>query len=66
MAYFVLGFAAACLWGWGCYQAGKRCAENTYLKQREKENEHVEQIFIHTADLQRDELLERLRGNSQK
>ncbi len=64
MLYFVMGFALACVWGWGCYRAGKCSAENAYLKQQEKENEYMEKIFIHTADLQRDELLKRLHRTS--
>ena len=66
MSYFILGFAVACLWGWICYRAGKCSAENAYFKQQEREYEQVEQVFAHTADLSRDELLERVRGNSQK
>ena len=64
MGYFIVGFAAACVWGWACYQAGKHSAENAFFKQQEKEYEHAEQVFSRTADLQRGELLERLRGKS--
>ena len=66
MVWFAMGFSVACLWGWGCYCAGKRAAENKFLKKREGEYEQVEQVFAHTATLQRDELLEQLRDSSSK
>lgn len=61
-----IGFLAACGWGWICYRVGKRAAENAALRAREKEYEQVEQIFERTADWQRGELLEQLRGKRTK
>ena len=60
MLWFALGFLTACLWGWGCYHAGKQSAENACLKRQAKEYAQVDQVFSATADLRRDELLEQL------
>lgn len=61
-----VGFAVACGWGYLCYRAGRRAAQQAWLSAREKEYEQVDHVCARTAALQREQLLEQLRRPAQK
>ncbi len=46
-----------------CYRAGYNAAENKALQIREAENAKVDKIIANCAELDRCDLIERLRGN---
>lgn len=58
--------AGLCALGWVCYRAGYKTAENKAFSAREKEHEQVDKVLRAHAALDRDELLERLRGRADK
>ena len=60
------GFLLACVWGLLCYRAGKKAAMYAQLKNQAKERVYVETVVENCSRLERDELLERLRNDTQK
>lgn len=65
-AAIIAGLAALAAFGAVMYRSGRTAAENTVLKERERENAKVDQIINSVADLPADDVRKRLQNIGRK
>lgn len=65
-AAIIAGLAALAAFGAVMYRSGRTAAENAILKERERENEKVEQVIDSVADLPDDDVRRRLQNIGRK
>lgn len=65
-AAIIAGLAALAAFGAVMYRSGRTAAENAVLKERERENEKVEQIIDSVADLPANDVRRRLQNIGRK